>query len=59
MDDKVLAQISHRGCGVTSPEILEILGMALDTLLWVALLEQGVEQVEPEVPANLSCSEIL
>lgn len=56
MDDKVLAQISRRGCGGTSLEILEILDMALGTLLWVALLEQGVE---PEVPANLSCPEIL
>lgn len=59
MDDQVLAQISLRGCGVTSLEILKILDVALGTLLRMALLEQGVEQVEPELPANPSCSEIL
>ena len=30
------------------------LGMALSTLLWVSLLELGLEQMDPEGPANNS-----
>lgn len=33
--------------------------MALVTLLWVFLLEQGLGQMDPEGPANLSHSEIV
>ena len=44
-----------RGCGVSSLGISSsCLDVALGTLLWVALLEQGLEQAGPEVPVNLS-----
>lgn len=35
------------------------LDVVLGTLIWVALLEWGLEQMDPEVPANLSHSGIL
>ena len=44
-----------RGSGVSSLRISSsCLDVALGTLLWVALLEQGLEQAGPEVPVNLS-----
>ena len=44
-----------RGCGVSSLGISSSrLDVALGTLLWVALLEEGPEQVGPDFPANLS-----
>ena len=33
--------------------------MTLGTLLWMSLLEQGLDQMDPETPANLSHSGIL
>lgn len=33
---------------------LFIMEVVLGTLLWMALLEQGLHQMDPEVPANLS-----
>lgn len=30
-------------------------GCVLHTLLWLSLLEQGLEQVDPRGPADLSC----
>ena len=39
-----------------SLEIYTILDTALGTLLWVAPLEHGLDQMDPEVPANLSHS---
>lgn len=40
-------------CGVSSLEIFQsFLGVLLGTLLWVSLLEQGLEQTDLEVPAN-------
>jgi len=30
--------------------------MGLDTLLWVPLLGQGLDQMDPEVPANFNPS---
>jgi len=44
-----------RGCGVSSLGISSSrLDVALGTLLWVALLEQGLEQAGPEVHVNVS-----
>ena len=44
-----------RDCGVSSLRISSsCLDVALGTLLWVALLEQGLEQAGHEVPVNLS-----
>ena len=43
-----------RGCGVSSLEISKShVDVGLSTLLWVSLLGHGLEQVTPEVPANL------
>ena len=33
--------------------------MGLDTLLWVSLLDKGLNQMDPEVPSNLNHSTIL
>ena len=44
-----------RGCGVSSLGICQsCLDVALCTLLWAPLLEEGLSQRDPEVPASLS-----
>ena len=35
------------------------LDVALGTLLWVSLLEEGLDQMDPEVPAKHSQSVVL
>ena len=56
--DKVLFSAEGRE-PVESPS-LEVfkscLHMVLDNMLWVALLEQGLDQMDPEVPSNFSYS---
>ena len=52
--------IFQRGCGVSSLQIFKShLDVSLGSLLWVSLLEQGLEQMDSEVPANLSQSVML
>ena len=57
----LLSHLLHRlprDCGIFSLEISKChVNMALGPLLWV--LEQGLGQMDPEVPANLSHYEIL
>jgi len=49
-----------RGCGVSSLQIFRrCLDMVLDPLFWVSLLEQGLGQMDPEIPANLICPMVL
>ena len=49
-----------RGCGVFSLGISQSrLDVALGTLLWVSLLGQGLEQRDPEGPANFNSFVIL
>lgn len=44
-----------RSCGVSSWGIFKsLLNTGLGTLLWVALLEQGWDQKDPEVPPSLN-----
>lgn len=51
---------SSRGWGVSSLDISEsYLGMVLGTFLWMSLLQQGVDQMVPKVPANLIHAVIL
>jgi len=38
---------------------MHYLDVALGILLWVFLLEHGLEQRDPEGPANLSCAAVL
>lgn len=55
-----LVQISKRGCGISFLEISKsCLNVVLGTLLWVSLLEQGVGQMDPDVPSDLSYPVIL
>lgn len=58
-----MAEHSHRLPKESERVSLEIfrshLDMALDTLVWVPLLELRLGQTDPEVLANLSCSGIL
>ena len=57
--DRALAQVAQRCCGVFSQEIFKIsLDVVLGTLLWVSLLEQRLDQVDPEIPSNLNLSMI-
>lgn len=50
-----LAQVPQRDCGFSSLKIFRSsLDVGLVTVLWMALLEQRLEQVVPEGPANLS-----
>lgn len=50
--NEALLQVAQRGCGVS----LEISFVAawMGTLLWVFLLEHGLDQMDPEVSVNLS-----
>ena len=49
-----------RGCEVSSLWISQsCLDVALGTLLWVSLLEKGLEQMDPEGPVSLNNSVIL
>jgi len=60
--DGALAQVAQRAgeSGVSSLEIFKShLDVVLGSLLWVSLLEQGLEQMDSEVPANLSQSVML
>lgn len=51
---------TQRGCGISSLQIIKSYqDLVLVSLLWVALLEQGLDQVDPEVPANPSHAVIL
>lgn len=51
---------SSRGWGVSSLDISKsYLGMVLGTFLWMSLLQQGVDQMVPKVPANLIHAVIL
>lgn len=60
MSDGALAQVAQRCCEVSSLEIFKrCLAVVLGTLLRVALLEQGLDQRDPEVPANLHNSDIV
>ena len=60
MCDGALAQTTQRGCGISSLEIFRSrLDMVLGSLLWVALLEQELDQVDPDSPASLSHPVIL
>lgn len=55
-----MAQVAQIGCGVTSLEILKShLDMILDTLLWVSLLEQGLERMTQRSLPSLPMSAIL
>lgn len=46
-----------RGCGISSLETFSNhLGVGLDPLLWVSLLQQGLGQINPEIPATCSHS---
>ena len=59
MDDGALAQAAQR-LWVSSLGIFRsCLDVALSTLLWVSLLEQGLGQRPPEIPSHLSHSLIL
>ena len=49
---------AQRGCGV-SLEILRLTWTQSWTQLWVSLLEQGLDQMDPEVTANFNHSVIL
>lgn len=52
-------EAAQRGGGVTSLEISKSrLDVVLGTLLWVALIELGLEQMLPELPANFNRSVI-
>ena len=52
-----LKQTSQIGCRVSSLEIFKnCLNMALGTLHWVSMLEEGLDQMDPEVPAKLGLS---
>lgn len=49
-----------RGYGFFSLEIFRsFLVMSQDTLIWVFLLEQWLDQMDPEVPSNMNHSVIL
>ena len=49
-----------RGCRASFLEIFQSrLDVALGTLLWVSLLEQGLGLMDPEVPASLIHAGIL
>lgn len=51
----VLAQVAQRGCGLSSLEVSRShLDMVTNTLLWVSLLEQRLDQMDTEVPSNLN-----
>lgn len=53
--DRALAQFAQRGCAASSLEISKSqLDMFLDTLFYVSLLEQCLDQIRTEVPANIS-----
>jgi len=55
-----LAQVVRRGCGISSLEIFEShLSMFLGTLVWVFLLEQELDWLDPEQPSNIYWSVIL
>ena len=55
--DGALAHFAQRGCGVSFlGDLQKPPGLVLGTLLWVSLLEQGLDQMDPEVPSNLSHS---
>ena len=50
-------QVANRGCGVSFLETFQCCrGMALGTLLWVSLLEQGLEQMDTGDPSNHSAN---
>jgi len=52
-----LAQAAQGGCGVSSSGISKSqLNVVLTSLLWVSLLEQGLGQMDPELPTNFSHS---
>ena len=53
VSDRVLAQAAQRLWGLLG-DLQEPPDAVLGTLLWVSLLEQGLEQVTPEVPSNLN-----
>lgn len=49
-----------RSHGVSSSEIFKsLLDMVLGTLLWVALLEQGLDQRSPKMASKFNCSTVL
>ena len=58
--DSGSAQVSQRSCGFSILESFQsCMDMGLGSLLWVCLLEQGLEQMDPEVPFNPNRSVIL
>lgn len=58
--DRAEAQAAQRGCEVCSLEISKsCVDVVLGTLLCMALIEQGLGQMDSGVPANLSYSGIL
>lgn len=52
--DGVLAQVTQRLWAFLPGELQKLPGCDHGPLLWMALLEQMVGQMGPEVPANLS-----
>ena len=57
--DRALGHAAQRGCGVSLEISIPCLDMALGTLLCVSLLEQGLDQVDPEILIHLSQSVVL
>lgn len=52
--------LGNKDVGFSSLEIfINFLAVVLGTLLWVALLEQGLDQVDPDVPSSLCHGVIL
>ena len=49
----------HSSCEVSLEISESLLDAVLVTLLWASLLEQGLEQTDPEIPSNLSHAVIL
>lgn len=52
-----LAQIARRGCKVSSEISKNCRGVVLGNLLWVSLLEQRLDQMDPKVPSSLNYSD--
>ena len=51
VSDGALAQVAQRGCRVSSLEIFRShLNIMLGTVLWMSLLEQGLDQVNFKAP---------
>lgn len=59
MDARTLAQAAQMLWGFLHEDPQSGLDVVLGILLWVLLLEQGLEQTDTEIPAYLSHAEIL